>query len=98
MSTSLYWEPVVDKEQYLGKDLKWVLAPLLWEHDGSLSGSPIAITLDYKFWDEENGTHVRMQDFLVGLSKRSDDTGKEAQKLLKLLSKHVEGIFISLKG
>ncbi len=98
MSTNLYYESNTEKERYLGKDLKYILAPILWEHDGTLHGDSILINMSTSFWDEEYKKEVKLRDFLFGISKKSDESGKEAKKLLNLLNKYEDGIFISLKG
>lgn len=97
MSTDLYYEKV-NKKDYLGKDLKYILAPILWGHDGTLGGETIHLTLDYTFYDDEYNKMVKMRDFLFGLSKKDGDVGKEAKKLLILLNKNEDGILLSLEG
>ena len=43
MSTSIYWEPVEQRKEHkhITDQLKYILAPRYWDHDGSLSGNEI---------------------------------------------------------
>jgi hypothetical protein len=46
MGTSLYWEPVLKKKESksLSNQLKYILAPTYWNHDGTLNGEEVYLT------------------------------------------------------
>ena len=46
MSTSIYWEPVEQRKEYphITDQLKYILAPKYWDHDGSLRGEDVYLT------------------------------------------------------
>lgn len=46
MSTSIYWEPVEKKKEHkhITDQLKYILAPRFWDHDGSLRGDDVFLT------------------------------------------------------
>lgn len=95
MSTNLYYEPVVEKETYLGKDLKYEIAPFLWGHDGTLGGQQVLVGKETEFYNE--GDEIVLYQFLKGLARGSDDRAKEAKKLIDLIDEHGE-VYLSLKG
>lgn len=84
MSTSLYWEPVMKKDKYLGYSLKFSLGPKYFDHDGSLSGD---VYLDEGELPYLRGLHDGLQD----------DAKKECAKLIELIEKHGE-IHLMLRG
>lgn len=43
MSTNLYWEPVKPRRAATFNQLKYFMGPKLWDHDGTLSGSPAVV-------------------------------------------------------
>lgn len=76
MSTSLYWRPSIPERNYLGKDLKFVIAPKYWGHDGSLGGDPYTFTAD----DVE---------YLSGIKDSADkEVAGEAEALIELIKKY----------
>ncbi len=95
MSTNLYYEIPVNSS-YLGKDLKYIIAPLIWKHDGTLGGEDFLIDKETTVYrDDEN---INLYNFLKGVAASSNnDASKEAEKLTKLIDKH-NAVFISLKG
>lgn len=94
MSTSLYYElPVPD--QFLGYGLKFIIAPIVWGHDGSLGGEQTLITKDTEFY--VNDKSVKLYEFLKGIALGKDDVAGEAQKLVELIDQY-DSVFISLKG
>lgn len=47
MSTNLYWDIVKEKEhKSLDNQLKYILAPKYWNHDGSLRGEDIFLVAE----------------------------------------------------
>jgi len=97
MSTDLYWEPNREDAEYFGKQLKYVIAPLIWRHDGSLSGDAEFVEKDTTFWDEKRNTNVNLYDLLTELSYSKTKKGTEAKKMIDLIDKY-DGIWVSLKG
>lgn len=97
MSTNLYYEPAVERKEYLGKDLKRVIAPIIWGHDGSLGGSQEFVGKETTFWDEDKSEMINLYQFLTGLSHAKDSVGEEAKKTVELIDKY-DGIFITLEG
>ncbi len=45
MSTNLFWRPLsaVRNGRCLSKELKYILAPKIWDDDGSMSENPIEV-------------------------------------------------------
>lgn len=78
MSTKLYWKPVVKRsDKVLGYQLKYVLAPKYFGHDGSLRSSDPVI-----FTSEDI-------DFLEGVALAgAAEVKKEAKALISLIEKH----------
>lgn len=75
MSTNLYYRLPVD-DKYLGKELKFHIAPEVWGHDGSLGSD----------WTKVDSSLI---PFLKGLvSAGNEDVSKEAKKLLGLIEKY----------
>lgn len=90
MSTSLYYTPCPDEPIYLGKQLKYHLAPKYWQHDGTLAGEDVLITTDDL-------------PFLQGLLDEFSFRGhshaelqEECLKLIRLVATY-NNIFISLR-
>ena len=80
MSTNLYYRPVPKepKESCFAYQLKFHIAPKLWEHDGSLCSDWTTIG---KEWIP----------FLEGLvSAGNEEVSGEAKKLIELLNKYDE--------
>lgn len=77
MSTNLYWRPV--PKDYPGHNLdqlKFILGPRFWDHDGSLPGDPIEL-------DEEYIGYLR------GLVDAGSETvATEAQELIDAIKKY----------
>lgn len=47
MSTTLYWKPVrPEKPNTLGDQIKYILAKVYWDHDGTCYGEEVTITTD----------------------------------------------------
>ena len=86
MSTSLYYEFPKDKI-FLGYRLKFFLAPVLWDHDGSCHGKPIHV--DKRIYPILNKV-IKSNDNELGLRD-------SAIKLKKLIRKH-KHILLSLEG
>jgi len=93
MSTNLYYN-TISKNKNIGYAIKWILAPLIWEHDGSLGSEPTYINKDSEFY--MNDKSIRLYDFLLGLTNKNDEIGKEAKILVDLLDKYDDGIEIQL--
>ena len=76
MSTSLYWKPPRDYD-IIGKDLKYVLGPKLWDQDGTCG-------TDWTTVDEG------LIPFLEGAIAAASNTNviKEAKELIKLIKKY----------
>lgn len=94
MSTNLYYEPAVDKQKYLGKSLKYVIAPIVWGHDGTLHGEPELVKRDTTFYRGDDS--IVLYQFLKGIAARKDDAAQEAKTLIELIDKY-DSVFISLK-
>lgn len=77
MGTSLYWEPVIKKKESksLCNQLKYILAPTYWNHDGTLNGEEI-----YLGQDEIS--------YLCGIRDGSRD--KEIQESVEILIKAIQ--------
>jgi hypothetical protein len=95
MSTSLYAEYNISRDKYVGYDIKFILAPIIWEHDGSLSGDDVLIDKDTTFFHEDK--KINVYQLLLGLC-HSERYGEEANKLVKMIEKSEGGILLSLKG
>ncbi len=72
MSSSIYWEPVEKKKEQkpITDQLKYILAPRFWDHDGSLRGEDVYLT--------EAEVH-----YLSGVSDGSRD--KDVREGIKIL-------------
>lgn len=80
MSTNLYYRPVPKepKENCFAYELKFHLAPKLWEHDGSLSAGWTTVGKE-------------LIPFLEGLvSAGNKEVSTEAKKLIDLIEKYDE--------
>lgn len=76
MSSSLVWRPPPTIENDLGYDLKFALAPRLWNHDGSLTSD----------WTEVGR---KLVPFLEGLVAGGNIAmGRQAQTLIDLIDKY----------
>lgn len=87
MSTNLYYRPVPKqpKESCFAYQLKFHIAPLLWEHDGSLSS-------------EWTTVGKELIPYLKGLtSAGNEEVSREAKKLIMLIEKYDE-VQLSLQG
>jgi len=86
MSTNLYWRPLPKNPdgEFLGYQLKFILAPCLWDHDGSLSAEWTTVGPD-------------ALDFLRGVAACGDKRGEEAQRLIDLIEKY-GAVEIALMG
>lgn len=77
MSTNLYWRPTPKpQEKSLSKQLKYILARKYWDHDGSLTGEPMALTSDDV-------------PYLAGVRDGSSDVdcARSAQELIDAIAK-----------
>ena len=87
MSTNIYWLPNVRPEGYiLPKGLKFILAPVYLDHDGSLSGT-FALTKDTD------------ANFLLGIMHGTQDKDIAAgvRQLLDALDKY-GSVLVELRG
>lgn len=91
MSTNLFVEPKTNSAKCLGKELKYLIAPIIWEHDGTLSGEEELITENTVIHD------VSVYHFLKGIAKQKDEAGKQASKVLEIIEK-TGGAWLSIHG
>ena len=76
MSTNLYWKPVFKNQACIGKQIKYHLAPKLWEHDGTLCSEWTLVGSE-------------LLPFLEGLASAGNkEVSGEAKKLMSLIKKH----------
>ena len=86
MATNLYWATPSRRDRVLGYQLKFILAPRLWEHDGSLGSDHTPVGRD-------------LIPFLEGVVAATGvrEVKAEAQKLIDLIERYGE-VEIWLEG
>lgn len=94
MSTSLYYTPI-QKPIYLGKSIKYKLAPYIFWHDWTLGGEEF-VYLDMEFYKDDDTT-VKLVELLDNLICGVDkEVSSEAKKLMGILKKCEGGITLQL--
>jgi len=86
MSTSLYYREIPREEEHFGYRLKFILAPRLWGHDGSL-GSP---------WTTVGRDLIPFLEGIIVASK-GEEVASEAKSLKDFIEEYDE-IQIKLQG
>ena len=89
MSTSLYYMPSCPKtHESLSGSLKYILGPLLWDHDGTLNGSATMINKGTEVMI--NGRSVSLYQALAGFTLatgRGDEARDGAEILMREIDK-----------